>query len=125
MIHNIPQPAFEDLIAKRLSKTGFVEVRKNHSFVSLEQESCMHADIVFIFCITNLYQNSDEVITTVEDRVTRKEYRIKSRHVIACDGAKSAVRKHLGITSEGEEASKLTMFLLYLFECEEKYTKCT
>jgi hypothetical protein len=42
MIHNIPQPAFEDIIAKKLLKTGFVEVRKNHSFVSLEQESYMH-----------------------------------------------------------------------------------
>ncbi|CAI7595600.1 unnamed protein product [Penicillium pancosmium] len=55
------------------------------------------------------YWNDNEVITTVEDRAAQKEYRIKSRHVIACDGAKSAVRKHLGITSEGEEATETMM----------------
>lgn len=49
------------------------------------------------------------MITTIEDRAIQKEYRIRSRHVIACDGAKSAVRKHLSITSEGEEASQFTM----------------
>ncbi|KAJ5763373.1 FAD binding domain-containing protein [Penicillium manginii] len=74
MIHNIPQPAFEDIIAKKLLKTGFVEVRKNHSTVP-----------------------------------RKKEYKIKSRHVIACDGAKSAVRRYLGITSEGEEATETMM----------------
>ena len=36
MIHNIPQPAFEELVAIQLYKLG-VEVRKNHSFVRLEQ----------------------------------------------------------------------------------------
>lgn len=37
MIHNIPQPAFEELVASRLSKSSLVEIRKNHTFVSLEQ----------------------------------------------------------------------------------------
>lgn len=48
MIHNIPQPAFEDIISKRLSKTSFVEIRKNHSFVSLEQGSYMQTDNIFL-----------------------------------------------------------------------------
>jgi hypothetical protein len=38
MIHNIPQPAFEELVAIQLYKLG-VQVRKNHSFVKLEQVS--------------------------------------------------------------------------------------
>ena len=37
MIHNIPQPAFEEMISSRLAKSNLVEIRKNHSFVSLEQ----------------------------------------------------------------------------------------
>lgn len=37
MIHNIPQPAFEELIAQRLSNSSLVEIRKSHSFVSLKQ----------------------------------------------------------------------------------------
>lgn len=39
MIHNIPQPAFEELIAKRLLQSSLVEIRKNHTFISLEQVS--------------------------------------------------------------------------------------
>lgn len=36
MIHNIPQPTFEELVAEYLVQDG-VEVRKNHSFISCEQ----------------------------------------------------------------------------------------
>jgi hypothetical protein len=39
MIHNIPQPAFEEFVARRLALDGEVEVRKNHSFVTCEQVS--------------------------------------------------------------------------------------
>jgi hypothetical protein len=37
MIHNIPQPAFEEFVANRLAQDGGVEIRKNHSYVSCEQ----------------------------------------------------------------------------------------
>ncbi|KAJ5889778.1 FAD binding domain-containing protein [Penicillium tannophilum] len=94
MIHNIPQPAFEDFIAKRLSKINLVEIRKNHSFVSLEQ-------------------GGGFVMTKIEDRASQKEYSIKSRHVVGCDGARSAVRKHLGIESDGEETCE-TMMTIHL-----------
>ncbi|KAJ5113522.1 hypothetical protein N7456_002056 [Penicillium angulare] len=90
MIHNIPQPAFEELIAKKLSTNKLVEVRKNHSFVSLEQ-------------------GDGFVMTTIEDRATQTNYNVKSRHIVACDGAKSAVRKYLGIASEGEETCETMM----------------
>ncbi|KAJ5653451.1 hypothetical protein N7490_000454 [Penicillium lividum] len=90
MIHNIPQPAFEELIAKRLSKSNLVEIRKNHSFVSLDQRD-------------------GYVVTTIEDRESQTEYQIKSQYVIGCDGAKSAVRKYLGISSDGEETCETMM----------------
>ncbi|KAJ6024423.1 hypothetical protein N7540_005220 [Penicillium herquei] len=92
MIHNIPQPAFEQFIATKLSesKSILVEIRKNHSFVSLEQ-------------------GDGFVVTTIEDRSAKTEYKIKSRHVIGCDGAKSAVRRYLGIESEGEETCETMM----------------
>ncbi|KAJ5949705.1 FAD binding domain-containing protein [Penicillium verhagenii] len=90
MIHNIPQPAFEDFISKRLSKTNLVEIRKNHSFMSLEQRDGF-------------------VVTKIEDRSSQREYSIKSQHVIGCDGARSAVRQFLGIASEGEETCETMM----------------
>ncbi|KAL4953470.1 FAD binding domain-containing protein [Aspergillus filifer] len=90
MIHNIPQPAFEELVARELEKNPLNEVRKNHSFVRLEQFD-------------------DHVLTTIEDRSSGREYVIKSTHVVACDGAKSAVRRHLGVESEGEDSYETMM----------------
>ncbi|KAI3096014.1 hypothetical protein CBS147333_9650 [Penicillium roqueforti] len=90
MIHNIPQPAFEELIAQRLSNSSLAEIRKSHSFVSLKQFD-------------------DQVITTIEDRVSKETYKVRSKHVVACDGAKSAVRNFLGIESEGEDSYETMM----------------
>ncbi|KAL3470314.1 FAD binding domain-containing protein [Aspergillus californicus] len=90
MIHNIPQPAFEEFVADNLKKNPLSETRKNHSFVRLQQ-----AD--------------DYVLTTIEDRSTGQEYIVKSKHVVACDGAKSAVRRFLGVESEGEDSYETMM----------------
>ncbi|BCS23026.1 uncharacterized protein APUU_31251A [Aspergillus puulaauensis] len=90
MIHNIPQPAFEELVARELAHKPLNEIRKNHSFVRLEQVD-------------------DYVLTTVEDRSSGREYVVKSTHVVACDGAKSAVRRFLGVESEGEDSFETMM----------------
>ncbi|KAJ9139161.1 2,4-dichlorophenol 6-monooxygenase [Pleurostoma richardsiae] len=90
MIHNIPQPDFEDFVAKRLVHDPNVEVRKGVAFVSCEQ-------------------GVDMVYSTVEERSTKTQWRITSRHVLACDGAKSQVRKFLGIESEGEDSYETMM----------------
>lgn len=42
-------------------------------------------------------------MTTIEDRSANRKYTVKSKYVIACDGAKSPVRKHLSIGTEGED----------------------
>jgi 2-polyprenyl-6-methoxyphenol hydroxylase-like FAD-dependent oxidoreductase len=88
MIHNIPQPEFEKYVAEEISKLNNIEVQKGISFVSLEQ-------------------HLDHVTTTVEDRQLGKHYLIKSKYVIGCDGARSKVRKCLGIESEGEDSCKI------------------
>lgn len=91
MLHNIPQPDFEQIIANELSHNpGLVELRKNVSFVSLVQED-------------------DHVTTVVQERDTGESYSIKSRFVVACDGHRSAVRDFLKIESEGESAFETMM----------------
>lgn len=40
------------------------------------------------------------------NRDSKEAYKVRSKHVIACDGAKSAVRSFLGIESEGEDSCK-------------------
>lgn len=87
MIHNIPQPKFEQLIAEKLYAAKNADIRKGVSFVSLEQ-------------------SADSVITTVEERATGHKYNIRSRFVVACDGHRSKVRDFLGIESEGEDSCK-------------------
>jgi 2-polyprenyl-6-methoxyphenol hydroxylase-like FAD-dependent oxidoreductase len=46
------------------------------------------------------------VVTVVEERSSASIYEIRSEYVVACDGAKSAVRKFLGIDCEGEDSCR-------------------
>jgi len=85
MIHNIPQPDYEVFMTEAVKQQTNSEVRKGVSFVSLEQKD-------------------GRVTTLVEERSSGRKYAIDSTHVVACDGAKSRVRTHLGIESEGEES---------------------
>jgi len=52
-------------------------------------------------------QHGDQVTTLIEDRDTKKTYEVRSRHVIACDGAKSKVRETLNIDSQGESTCEI------------------
>lgn len=87
MIHNIPQPTFEQFVADALAKEPCADICKGVSFVSLEQDE-------------------GGVTTTVEERATGHTYRIKSQYVIACDGARSKVRDFLEIETDGESSCK-------------------
>ena len=90
MIHNIPQPVFEQFVADHLSKDPNVEIRKGVSFVSLVQDA-------------------KGVTTTVQERATGHEFQLRSRYVVACDGARSYVRTFLGVESEGEDSYETMM----------------
>lgn len=54
-------------------------------------------------------KHENYVLTTVHDRDSDREYIIKSTHVVACDGAKSAVRRFLGVESEGEDSCMVSL----------------
>lgn len=47
-------------------------------------------------------------MTTVEERATGHLFQIRSRYLIACDGARSKVRSSLGIKSDGEDSCQHT-----------------
>lgn len=36
MIHNVTQPMYEDYVAERVGESDLAEIRKNHSFVGLQ-----------------------------------------------------------------------------------------
>ncbi|KAK9447025.1 FAD binding domain-containing protein [Limtongia smithiae] len=90
MIHNVPQPKFEEIITAELASNKQAEIRKNHSFVSLQQ-------------------TADKVITKIENRTNGSEYEICSQYVIACDGARSKVRSSLGVVSDGADSYETMM----------------
>lgn len=107
MIHNIPQPEFEAFVAHHLENDPNVRIRKGVGFVSCEQVCPLPTrSEASVADKSQLLQFADQVITTVEERETKTTYKIRSRHVIGCDGAKSQVRKSLGIESEGEDSCK-------------------
>lgn len=87
MIHNIPQPDFEAFVANELKDDPNVEIRNGVAYVTSAQ-------------------TADGVTMTVEERSTGGRWTITSRYVLACDGAKSTVRKDLDIQSEGEDGCK-------------------
>ncbi|KAI1617349.1 3-propionate hydroxylase [Exophiala viscosa] len=100
MIHNIPQPMFEDLVYEEIISQPDpkkVQIMKNVSFVSFQE-------------------TKGGVITTVEDRATSRHFTIRSRHVVACDGARSRVRDFCGIQTEGA-ISEETMMTIH-FQCD-------
>ncbi|OAL33029.1 hypothetical protein AYO22_00114 [Fonsecaea multimorphosa] len=90
MIHNVPQPVFEEFVTEVLAKDSNVDLRKGVSFVSLEQDS-------------------EGVVTTVEERATGYQFQIRSKYLVACDGARSKVRSFLGIESDGEDSYETMM----------------
>ena len=90
MIHNVPQPVFEQFVTEHISSDPNVDLRKGIAFDSL-------------------VAGTDSVLTTVEERATGLRYDVRSRHVIACDGAKSKVREFLQIESDGEDSYETMM----------------
>jgi 2-polyprenyl-6-methoxyphenol hydroxylase-like FAD-dependent oxidoreductase len=91
MIHNIPQPDFEQILTEELQESDLVEVRKNVSFCSCVEKS------------------GGSVYTTVEERASGQTYTIRSDYLIAADGARSYVREYLKIKSTGEDTPETMM----------------
>ncbi|KIV80785.1 hypothetical protein PV11_08261 [Exophiala sideris] len=100
MIHNIPQPMFEEFVYQEIidqSDPKHVQIMKNVSFVSFRE-------------------TKEGVITTVEDRAASRHFTIRSRHVVACDGARSRVRDFCGIQTEGAVSEEAMMTIH--FQCD-------
>lgn len=92
MIHNIPQPDFEKFVTDELEADPNVQISKGIAYITSTQDA-------------------DGVSSTVEERTTKARWQITSRHLLACDGARSQVRKDVGIESEGEYGCKLSLSL--------------
>lgn len=110
MIHNIPQPAFEQYVTDVLAKDSNVDIRRGVSFISLRQVSdSLCRERLLILSLAKL--DPQAVIATVEERTTGHQFQIRSKYLIACDGARSKVRANLGIDSDGEDSCEVAIDL--------------
>ena len=77
---NLQQYYVEGYLAERAAQLPLVDLRWNNEVVATQA----HADHVTL------------TIATPDG-----EYRLEAEHVVACDGSRSAVRRHLGLESKG------------------------
>ncbi len=92
---NIAQPQFEEVLEVAVRGQSGVTLRHG-----LEWQSCL--------------QLADGVTSTLLDRATGEVVKVRSRYVIACDGAGSTVRDSLGIAMDGPEG--IANFMTIHFE---------
>ncbi len=98
---NIAQPQFEAVLERAVLARPGVTLRRG-----LEWQTSL--------------QLADGVTSTLQDRVTGEIVKVRSRYVIACDGAGSAVRDSLGIAMDGPEG--IANFMTIHFEANLRAT---
>jgi 2,4-dichlorophenol 6-monooxygenase len=94
-LRNVAQHRFEAVLRDTLPKVGAAEVQYGQQWESSEQDE-------------------EGVTSRVRDLATDEVYEIRSRYVIACDGAGSRVRKSLDIEMVGPQS--LQNFVMIHFE---------
>lgn len=92
---NIEQPKFEAVIEAALQAAPNVDLRRG-----LEWKEAL--------------QLGDQVVSTLFDRTTGETVKVRSRYVIACDGAGSTVRDGVGIAMDGPDG--IAHFMMIHFE---------
>jgi 2,4-dichlorophenol 6-monooxygenase len=92
---NLSQHLLEPILLAHLRGTGGSDVQYRHRWEALEQDA-------------------DGVLSRVEDLQTGARYEVRSRYVLAADGAGSRVREALGIEMIGPD--QLQSFVMIHFE---------
>ena len=96
-LRNIPQHRFEAVLRSAFSKAGAAEVQYGQQWEGAEQDG-------------------EGVTSLVRDLATDEVHEIRSRYVIACDGAGSRIRKSIDIEMVGPQ--NLQNFLMIHFAAD-------
>ena len=91
---DLPQTLFEPIVVKYAIKSGW-KVRFDSSFVKYERDS-----------------PTGPITSTVEDIITGRTYKIRSKYLFGCDGAQSQVMKQLDIPLKKDPGQGLAINLL-------------
>ncbi len=89
---NIEQPKFEEIVEAAALTQPTVDLRRG-----LEWQGCL--------------QLGDSVVSTLLDRASGEQIKVKSRYLIAADGAGSPVRDAVGIAMDGPERLAANMMI--------------
>lgn len=89
---NIEQPKFEEVVERSVSALPSVEIRRGLEWLRCDQLR-------------------DTVISTLKDRASGNEVKVRSRYLIAADGAGSTVRDGVGIPMDGPEGLQSNMMI--------------
>lgn len=89
---NIAQPRFEEVVEAAVATMPGVEVRRGLEWLGCDQLG-------------------GTVISTLKDRASGQEVKIRSRYLIGADGAGSNVRDGLGIPMDGPEGLQTNMMI--------------
>lgn len=80
------QDVFEPIWRKAVEDTGLATVRFGHEVVRVERGAG---------------PGDDHALAAVRERATGREYRVRAEYLVAADGARSGIRRQLGIELEG------------------------
>ncbi len=94
---NIEQPKFEAVIEDAVCAAPEVTLRRG-----LEWQEAL--------------QLGDQVVSTLVDRTTGETVKVRSRYLVACDGAGSSVRDGVGIAMDGPDG--IAHFMMIHFEAD-------
>ncbi|PGU93503.1 FAD-binding monooxygenase [Bacillus thuringiensis] len=117
-VHTIAEANKEELVQMRAAQYGNDEklLQKIEEISPSKQTACyqiileemmlqeartLGGELSFYYELVSYEQNEQGVIATIRNRETEEESIIYCDYVIAADGAKSKIRKQLGISTEG------------------------
>lgn len=89
---NIAQPDFENIVEQAVSQLPGIDLRRGMEWTGCSEEE-------------------GGLLSTLVRRGTGETIQVRSRYLIAADGAGSGVREHLGIAMEGAEALQHNMMI--------------
>ncbi|MEQ1950224.1 FAD-dependent monooxygenase [Mesorhizobium sp. CN2-181] len=92
-MNDLPQTFMEPLLFKTACSRG-TQARMSTEYVSHQQDA-------------------DGVTTTCYDRLTCKEFTVRSKYLVGCDGGNSKVAEHAGLTFEGKMGVGGSMNILF------------
>lgn len=90
---DIPQPYMESVLVKNAAARG--------AKVAFSTEYLGHV------------QDADGVTVSLRDRLSQREYTMRSRYLIGADGARSLVAEHAGLPIEGQMARATTAYVQF------------